>query len=178
MKMLKIPFLSAAFVALSALAGNDGLVDFGCAYYPEAWPEERWETDLSMMQELGVNLIRIGEFNWGNFEPREGEFDFAPYLRLLDLCEKHGIKVMMCTPTAATPKWMQRDWPETLKTRADGTQPGPGGRQESCASSERFRFFSRRITERMAEAFKDHPAVTTWQLDNELSIFGATRLCE
>lgn len=178
MKMLKIPFLSAAFVALSALAGNDGLVDFGCAYYPEAWPEERWETDLSMMQELGVNLIRIGEFNWGNFEPREGEFDFAPYLRLLDLCEKHGIKVMMCTPTAATPKWMQRDWPETLKTRADGTQPGPGGRQESCASSEKFRFFSRRITERMAEAFKDHPAVTTWQLDNELSIFGATRLCE
>ncbi len=105
--------LSAA-VALSAgilLAGNPGLVDFGVAYYPEAWPESRWETDLSMMNELGIDLIRVGEFNWGNFEPKEGVFDFAPYLRLLDRCSAHGIKVMMCTPTAATPKWIKRDYP-------------------------------------------------------------------
>ena len=171
--------LSAA-VVLSAgflLAANPGLVDFGVAYYPEAWPESRWETDLSMMNELGIDLIRIGEFNWGNFEPEEGVFDFAPYLRLLDMCTAHGIKVMMCTPTAATPKWMQRDYPETEKMRADGSRPGSGGRQSSCASSERFRFFSRRITERMAEAFRGHPAVTTWQLDNEISIFGGTGFC-
>ena len=154
-----------------------GLVDFGVAYYPEAWPEERWETDLSMMKELGINLVRMGEFNWFRFEPEEGRFDFAPYLRVLDLCHKHGIRVMMCTPTAATPKWMQRDYPETEKTRADGSKPSSGIRQSSCASSERFRFFSRRITEKMAEAFKDHPAVTTWQLDNELSISGATGIC-
>ena len=47
----------AAFFAAAAggvlFAGNPGLVDFGVAYYPEAWPEERWETDLSMMNELG-----------------------------------------------------------------------------------------------------------------------------
>ena len=170
----------AAAAALSAgllIAGNPGLVDFGVAYYPEAWPESRWETDLSMMNELGIDLIRIGEFNWGNFEPKEGVFDFAPYLRLLDRCSAHGIKVMMCTPTAATPKWMQRDYPETEKTRADGSQPNSGGRQSSCASSEKFRFFSRRITERMSEAFRSHPAVTTWQLDNELSVVGATGCC-
>lgn len=169
---------SVSLLAVSAFAENPGLVDFGVAYYPEAWPESRWETDLGMMKDLGMSLIRIGEFNWGNFEPKEGEFDFKPYLRLLDLCERHGIKVMMCTPTAATPTWMQRDYPNTLKTRKDGTQPGPGGRQQACASSERFRFFSRRVVEKMAEAFKDHPAVTTWQLDNELSVFGGTGLCE
>ena len=171
----------AAFFAAAAggvlFAGNPGLVDFGVAYYPEAWPEERWETDLSMMNELGIDLIRIGEFNWGKFEPKEGVFDFAPYLRLLDKCSKHGIKVMMCTPTAATPKWMQRDYPDTEKTRADGSMPNSGGRQSSCPTSKRFRFFSRRITEKMAEAFRDHPAVTTWQLDNEISLVGATGFC-
>ena len=167
----------AAFAAGLCFAGNPGLVDFGVAYYPEAWPESRWETDLSLMNELGIDMIRIGEFNWGNFEPKEGVFDFAPYLRLLDRCSAHGIKVMMCTPTAATPKWMQRDYPETEKTRADGSQPNSGGRQSSCPTSERFRFFSRRITERMAEAFRDHPAVTTWQLDNEISLVGATGFC-
>ena len=168
---------SAAKPPRPVTARNPGLVDFGVAYYPEAWPEERWETDLAMMEELGINLIRIGEFNWSNFEPTEGVFDFAPYLRLLDMCEKHGIKVMMCTPTAAIPKWMERDWPATLKTRADGTKPECGIRQTACTTSKDFRRFSRRVTEKMAEAFKDHPAVTTWQLDNEISIQGATGVC-
>ena len=158
-------------------AKNDGLVDFGVAYYPEAWPEERWDVDLAMMEELGINLVRMGEFNWSRFEPEEGKFDFAPYLRVLDLCRKHGISVMMCTPTAAAPKWMQKDFPETEKTRADGTKVPCGIRQSSCATNPKFRFFSRRITEKMAEAFKDHPAVTTWQIDNELHIWGATGTC-
>ena len=157
--------------------GNGGLRDFGCAYYPEAWPEERWETDLSMMEELGMNLIRIGEFNWSRFEPREGEFDFAPYLRLLDLCEKHGIKAMMCTPTAAPPAWMAKRYPETQKLRADGSRPAWGGRQTACLVSPKYREFSRRIVERMAEAFRDHPAVTTWQLDNEIAIWGRAGSC-
>ncbi|MBO5750930.1 MAG: beta-galactosidase [Kiritimatiellae bacterium] len=179
--MKKIFTLSVLGVALlSAMpsrAGNEGLSNFGVAYYPEAWPETRWETDLELMKGLGINLIRIGEFNWSNFEKEEGVFDFAPYLRLLDLCSKHGIEVMMCTPTAATPKWMQADYPETEKTRQDGSQPACGIRQSSCVTSERFRFFSRRVVERMAEAFKNHPAVTWWQIDNELHIFGATGEC-
>ena len=54
--------IAALFAAASGIlfAGNPGLVDFGVAYYPEAWPEERWETDLSLMNELGIDLIRIG----------------------------------------------------------------------------------------------------------------------
>jgi len=164
-------------LALVSSGENGGLKDFGVAYYPEAWPESRWETDLRMMGELGINLIRIGEFNWSNFEPTEGVFDFQPYLRLLDLCEKHGIKVMMCTPTAATPKWMQADYPDTEKTRADGTRPQCGIRQSACASSAKFRFFAKRIVGKMSEAFKSHPAVTTWQLDNEFSVFGGTGMC-
>ena len=175
-KIFAITVCTIAFTALSSQR-NSGLKDFGVAYYPEAWPEERWETDLKMMHDLGINLIRIGEFNWSEFEPTEGVFNFAPYLRLLDLCEKYGVKVMMCTPTAATPKWMQADYPETEKTRIDGTKPGCGIRQSTCFTNKRFRFFARRIVEKMAEAFKDHPAVTTWQIDNELSIYGATKEC-
>ena len=71
---------------------------YGCAYYPEAWPEDRWETDMKLMREAGIDMVRMGEFNWANFEPEEGVFDFAPYLRVLALCEKYGIRVMMCTP--------------------------------------------------------------------------------
>ena len=54
------------------------LENFCVAYYPEAWDESRWPRDLALMKELGVDMVRIGEFNWGRFEPTEGTFDFAP----------------------------------------------------------------------------------------------------
>ena len=64
---------------------------YGCAYYPEAWPESRWETDMKLMSEAGIDLVRMGEFNWSNFEPREGEFDFVPYLRAQGLFWADGL---------------------------------------------------------------------------------------
>lgn len=150
---------------------------FGCAYYPEAWEKERWETDFRLMRELGFNMVRLGEFNWGKFEPEEGVFNFDDYREVLDLAYRYGIRVMMCTPTAAVPRWMAARYPETQKLRADGTRPVNDARQSYCPSSERFRFFADRIVSRMAREFRNHPAVVMWQLDNELGIEAATGLC-
>lgn len=150
---------------------------FGCAYYPEAWAKERWETDFRLMRELGFNMIRLGEFNWGKLEPEEGCFHFEETFEVLDLALKYGIRVMMCTPTAAIPRWMHARYPETLKLRADGTRPECDARQSYCPSSPKFRFFADRIVSEMARAFRDHPAIAMWQLDNELSVEAATGLC-
>ena len=150
---------------------------YGCAYYPEAWPESRWETDMRLMREAGIDLVRMGEFNWSNFEPREGEFDFAAYRRVLALCEKYGIGVMMCTPTAAMPRWMHHGHPETLKVREDGGRTKNVVRQSACVTSPAYRRFSERIVRKMAEAFRDCKAIVCWQLDNELSLVGATGVC-
>ncbi|MBC7959965.1 MAG: beta-galactosidase, partial [Vallitaleaceae bacterium] len=46
----------------------------GCAYYPEYWGKERVETDAILMQEAGINVVRIGEFAWCRMEPEEGVF--------------------------------------------------------------------------------------------------------
>lgn len=150
---------------------------YGCAYYPEAWPEERWETDMKLMREAGIDMVRMGEFNWANFEPEEGKFDFAPYLRALELCEKYGIKVMMCTPEAAMPRWMHKRYPETLKLREDGSRAENTVRHTSCPTSAKYRAFANRVVERMAEAFRDCPAIECWQIENELSLIGSTRHC-
>ena len=45
---------------------------YGVQYYPEQWPETRWELDAQMMQRAGVNTVRMGEFAWSAYEPREG----------------------------------------------------------------------------------------------------------
>lgn len=152
-------------------------VEFGCAYYPEAWEEARWEQDLDDMLEIGITAVRIGEFAWGKMEPDEGRFDFSVFDRFLTLCDRKGMRVMMCTPTAAIPQWMHARYPETEKLRADGTRPAAGGRQTACMASPRFRFFARRITERLVEAVKSHPSIDTWQLDNELHMVAGTGVC-
>ena len=52
-------------------------IHFGVDYYPEHWPEERWETDAALMQEMGVQVVRMAEFSWHKMEPAEGKFDFS-----------------------------------------------------------------------------------------------------
>ncbi|HVI98380.1 MAG TPA: beta-galactosidase, partial [Sphingomonas sp.] len=51
-------------------------IAFGTAWYPEQWPEARWDTDLELMKKAGINTVRIAEFAWSTMEPREGEFHF------------------------------------------------------------------------------------------------------
>lgn len=170
--MKNLLLLVVVFPALRMLAA-----DFGVAYYPEAWDPARVDADLAAIREAGFTHVRMGEFNWGNFEPREGEFDFVPYRRVLDLCTKHGLRAMLCTPTAAAPMWMRTDHPDTEKTRADGSKPQCDLRQSSCPSSPEFRFYADRIVRKMAEAFKDHPAVEFWQIDNEPHPVAGTGRC-
>ena len=172
------PMKLAAVVVLSACVAHAKPVQFGCAYYPEAWPKDNWSRDLDDMKEAGLTAIRIGEFNWGNFEPEEGRFEFGDYIEILKLCEEKGIDVMMCTPSASIPTWMHRKYPECEKSRKDGWRPGLGSRQSRCPSSAKFRFFSRRIVERMAEAFKGFKCIKWWQIDNELHIVAGLCLCE
>ena len=174
-----LALLATGWAAPAVSAGSGARpVKFGCAYYPEAWPRENWAKDIAAMKELGLSMIRIGEFNWGNFEPEEGRFDFSDYVELLNICETNGIDVMMCTPTATLPLWMHRKYPECEKSRRDGWRPGLGSRQSRCPSSQRFRFFSKRIAEKMAEAFRGFSCIKWWQIDNELHIVAGTGLCE
>lgn len=152
-------------------------VEFGTAYYPEAWEESRWERDLDDMAEIGLSAVRIGEFAWGRLEPDEGRFDFAPLNRFLSLCDRKGMKVMMCTPTAAIPQWLHARHPDAEKLRADGTRPPAGGRQTACMASLVFRAFAKRITERLVAAVKGHASIDSWQLDNELHMVSGSGVC-
>ena len=91
---------------------------FGTDYYPEHWvypyggsaeaPESRWERDVELMLEAGVNVVRMGEFAWGLYEPEEGKFDFDWMRRAMDLFGRAGISIVLGTPTAAPPRALPR----------------------------------------------------------------------
>jgi len=62
------------------------------------------ESDFRKMRELGFNVVRMGEFAWVYFEPQEGKFDFFAWMDdAITLAAKHGIKTILCTPTASVP---------------------------------------------------------------------------
>ncbi|MBS3763744.1 MAG: beta-galactosidase, partial [Planctomycetes bacterium] len=48
----------------------------GVAYYPEQWPENQWEKDLDMMADIGMEVVRLGEFAWFKLEPRRERYEF------------------------------------------------------------------------------------------------------
>ena len=55
----------------------------GMAYHPDYWPKERWPIDARLMAECHIEAVRVGEFAWCRFEPREGQLDFRRSLSCL-----------------------------------------------------------------------------------------------
>lgn len=141
----------------------------GVCYYPEHWPEAMWEDDFRRMRELNLSIVRMGEFAWSIFEPEEGTFDFGLFDRALDLADRHGLQVVLGTPTATPPAWLTSRYPEVLNVSRDGVVYRHGARRHYNYSSPRYRELAVRIAERMAEHYANHPAVVGWQIDNELN---------
>lgn len=60
---------------------------FGVDYHPEHWvypyagtpenPEGRWERDVQLMVEAGVNVVRMGEFAWVSTSRRRASMTLA-----------------------------------------------------------------------------------------------------
>ncbi|WP_123041105.1 beta-galactosidase [Cohnella candidum] len=141
----------------------------GACYYPEHWPEELWADDFRRMRELGFSIVRMAEFAWSIFEPEEGRFEFGLFDRAIDLAREQGIQVILGTPTATPPAWLTSKYPEVLNAKQDGTLYRHGQRRHYNYNSPVYRELSARIVTRMAEHYKDHPAVVGWQIDNELN---------
>lgn len=139
----------------------------GVAWYPEQWPEARWEKDLSLMQTAHVGFVRIGEFAWSRMEPREGDIELDWLDRAIRAAERHGIKVVLGTPTAGPPAWLTSSYPQTLGTRADGTRDRHGGRHQANEFDATFGMLAHRLVKRMALRFGNDPNVIAWQIDNE-----------
>ncbi|MGB2667868.1 MAG: beta-galactosidase, partial [Candidatus Acidiferrum sp.] len=92
----------------------------GTAWYPEQWPESRWEADLTLMQQAGIHMVRVGEFAWSRLEPEEDRYDLGWLDRAIAAAAKHNIYTVIGTPTAAPPAWLTQKYPETLRVNEEG----------------------------------------------------------
>src|ERR1700704_1774021 len=101
----------------------------GTAWYPEQWPESRWDADLTLMQQAGIHMVRVGEFAWSRMEPSEGHYDLDWLDRAITAASKHGIFTVLGTPTLTSPAWLTQKYPEVLRMYEDGRRAEHGNRQ-------------------------------------------------
>ena len=108
----------------------------GVDYYPEQWGLDLLDEDLKNIVELGANLIRIGDFAWDRFEPKEGEYDFSFFDEVVKRAGEYGLKVMMCVPTATMPAWLYQKYPEIMNEDERGYRQPFGARRGYCCNSD------------------------------------------
>ncbi|MEU5888806.1 beta-galactosidase [Streptomyces sp. NPDC047461] len=153
------------------MAALPARVLFGAAYYheyqPYERPDERLKTDLDLMSEAHVTVIRVGESVWSTWEPENGRFDLDWLRPVLDGAHERGISVVLGTPTYAVPPWLARQYPEITGERRTGERIGWGARQEVDFTHPAFRFHAERIIRKIVARYVDHPAVIGFQVDNE-----------
>src|SRR3954468_24777824 len=140
---------------------------FGAAWQPELWPEDQWPRDIDRMKDAGINTVRLFDYAWARFEPREWEFDFEWANRLLDMLKEAGLKVIVATPTAAPPAWMSAKYPEILQVTPHAKRLGHGRRRHYSVVSSRYREFCARIIDQMVHSFRGHDAIAGWQVDHQ-----------
>jgi len=170
---LVFAFAAFAFICPSRAviaAGSDAPIPtllLGAAWYPEQWPESRWDADLQLMQDAHLHVVRIGEFAWSTLEPSQGHYDLAWLERAVRLAEKHHIEVVIGTPTDAPPAWLTAAHPEALRVDSSGRRAEHGSRRQFNYASQEYRVFCAAIAEQLARRFGHNPNVIGWQIGNE-----------
>ena len=143
----------------------------GGDYNPEQWLEtpEIIDEDIRLMKLAHVNVVSIGIFAWSKLEPEEGNFDFSWLDIVMDKLAQNGIFAILATPSGARPVWMTQKYPEVLRVDADRQRRIFGGRHNHCFTSPVYREKVRIITTKLAERYKNHPALLAWHISNEYS---------
>ena len=131
----------------------------GVDYYPEHWDVAVWEDDARRMQEAGITLARLAEFAWSRLEPVEGQYDFAWLDQAIDTLGRHGVQVVIGTPTATPPNWLVEKYPDVLPMNAQRQPMYPGVRLHRCYNSPSLRRYTKLIVERLTQHYGKHPNV-------------------
>ncbi|MFO7882475.1 MAG: beta-galactosidase [Kosmotogaceae bacterium] len=139
----------------------------GVCYYPEHWDEDRLGEDIRIMKDIGINVVRIGEFAWSVIEKESGKYDFSFFDKVINKLHENDISVIIGTPTASPPAWLVKKHPDILQRDETGNIRHFGSRRHYCFNSDNYLKYAERITDIYAQHFSRFENVISWQIDNE-----------
>lgn len=144
---------------------------YGGGYYPLIHDKREWKRDLLLMKESGINIVRTAElFNtWDRIEKEEGKFDFEFLDEFFDLCEELDMKILLGTGTASPPYWIHEKYPDVNILSNTGKQyPNNVSYTWACIDNPGYLKEAERYMRTLIERYKDHPALDSYQLHNEV----------
>ena len=122
---------------------------------------------MRMMKLAGCNVMSVGIFAWATLEPEEGKYDFSFLDFIMDKLNENGIKAILATPSGARPAWMAQKYPEVLRMNEMRQRNLFGARHNHCYTSPVYRQKTAEMNRRLAERYKNHPALLMWHISNE-----------
>ncbi|WP_042197736.1 beta-galactosidase [Paenibacillus camerounensis] len=140
---------------------------YGGDYNPEQWDAPVWAEDERMFKLAGIDVATINVFSWAMIQPSEDTYDFSELDELMDRLYNNGTYVCLATGTGAHPAWMAHRYPEVTRVDVQGRKRKFGGRHNSNPNSQVYRKYSARLAGKLAERYKDHPALLIWHISNE-----------
>ncbi|GAB4452531.1 MAG: beta-galactosidase [Armatimonadaceae bacterium] len=150
---------------------------YGGDYNPDQWSPDVWTDDIRWMQEANVNIATLPVFGWVSLQPDEDTFTFEWLDDILNRMADAGIAACLATATASQPAWVDQKYPDVLITDANGVRRRHGNRHSFCPTSPNYRRLSTTLARKIAERYKDHPALLLWHINNEYGTYCYCDLC-
>ena len=146
----------------------------GGDYNPDQWlhQPEKIDDDFRLFPLAGINSVSVAIFAWAKLEPEEGRFTFDWLDDIMDRCARQGMAVVLATPSGAKPNWMAAQYPEIRRMQSPpgGLEPlreQQQGRHNHCPTSPVYRRLAAGINRKLAERYRNHPALALWHVSNE-----------
>jgi beta-galactosidase len=141
---------------------------FGASVYPENQTRDEWLRMLDHFERAAFTAVRLGESAWGHLEPERGRYQFDWVARALDDLHERGLRAILGTSTYIAPLWLLSQHPDALLQLEPGVSVHPMYRKAASLTHPAYREACRELISAYGRAFRGHPAVIGWQLDNEI----------
>ncbi len=148
---------------------------YGGDYNPEQWDHQTHLEDIELFKQAGIDIVTLNVFSWARNQPDEITYQFDWLDDHINSLYESGIYTCLATSTGAHPAWMATRYPDILRVDKDGRKRKFGGRHNSCPNSPTYRHYSVEIARRLAERYKEHPAILVWHISNE---YGGECYCD
>jgi beta-galactosidase len=160
--------LTAVAFLLSIVGANAQVLYVGANYHPHDDKNiDKIKTDIRLMKEAGMNVVRLGHLAWDSYEPADGVFDFEWFDEVMDLLDEAGIKVILDIAIRPAPIWLHTKYPSISVADDKGNKLYPNHRYMDDVGDPNYQKYAVRFTDVISKRYAKHPALLAFGIDNE-----------
>lgn len=141
----------------------------GANWHPHDLDEKEITRDIKLMKDAGFNVVRLGHLAWDSYEPREGVYTFEWFDKVMNMCDKAGIKVILDIAVRPAPMWLHKKYPGVNIVDANGTTIYANTRYYEDVGNPDYQRCALAFTDTISRRYANHPALLGLGMDNEPS---------